>query len=108
MLAIKFKKTGKKHQKHLRVIVAEKKSKLNGKNVDDVGWVNPYEKTARLDKEKILYWIGAGAKPTPSVLNLLIKNKIVKGKKVPVHAKSKKERKAEPASAPQTEKTEQE
>ena len=104
MLKIKFKKTGKKGQKHLRLVVAEKRSKLDGRNVDDLGWINPHEKTANFDKEKALYWIEKGAKPTASVMNLLIKKGVVKGKKIAVHAKSKKQEETKPAPAPETKK----
>lgn len=85
MLAIKLKPIGKKHQKHFRIVVAEKKSKLVGSAVENLGWLNPHEKTALIDKEKTLEWLRKGAKPTASVTNLLIKKGIIKGKKTAVH-----------------------
>ena len=90
MLAIKFKKTGKKHQHYLRVIVAEKRSKLTGCFVDDIGWVNPHENTHEINKEKALRWITRGARPTEGVHNLLVKVGAIKAKKIAVHKKSKK------------------
>ena len=99
MLAIKFKKTGKKGQKHLRIVIAEKRSKLDGRAIDDLGWVNPHEKTANVDKEKVLRWIEKGAQPTASVRNLLIKKGILRGKKIAVHAKSKKQEETKPTPA---------
>ena len=44
MLSIKFKRIGKKHQASFRVIVDEKRHKVSGRNVEDVGW---YELGAR-------------------------------------------------------------
>ena len=41
MLAIKLKRIGKKHQPSYRIVVAEKRSKLNGRYVEDLGWLNP-------------------------------------------------------------------
>lgn len=90
MLAIKFRKTGKKHQSYFRVVVMEKKSKLMGRYIDNLGWVNPHSNELKIDKEKVLHWIKNGAKPTESVHNILIKNDILKGKKISVHKIAKK------------------
>ncbi|MAF79513.1 30S ribosomal protein S16 [bacterium] len=94
MLRIKFRKTGKKHQKYLRLVVMEKRSKLGGKFVDDLGWTNPHEKTQEVDKEKVLHWIERGAKPTDTVHNFLVKQGVVKGPKIAVHNIKKKKEKA--------------
>src|SRR3989344_5071524 len=95
MLAIKLKPIGKKHQKHFQLVVAEKKSKLIGRVVENLGWINPHEKTSSIEKERALEWIKKGAQPTASARNFLIKKGIVRGKKIAVHAKSKKEEVAE-------------
>src|SRR3989338_4543933 len=90
MLSIKFRPTGKKHQRYFRVVIAEKKSKLIGRSTDDLGWVNPHNNTYRLKKEKVEAWLGKGVKPTDVVHNLLVRAGIIKGPKIPVHSKSKK------------------
>lgn len=90
MLSIKFRPTGKKHQRYFRVVVAEKKSKLTGRNTDDLGWVNPHNDTYELKKEKAEEWLKKGAEPTDVVHNLLVRAGIIKGSKIPVHSKSKK------------------
>ncbi|MCL4400020.1 30S ribosomal protein S16 [Patescibacteria group bacterium] len=90
MLAIKFKRIGKKHQPSFRIVVGEKRSKVLGRSREDLGWFDPKTKEAKISKERALYWIKVGAKPTPSIHNLLINEKIIEGKKVPVHKKSKK------------------
>lgn len=91
MLAIKFKRVGKKHQASFRVVVTEKRTKLDGRYVDDLGWMNPHTDTFDVKKEKAEHWISVGAKPTPSVHNLLVKAGVVTGAKIPVHARSKKQ-----------------
>lgn len=93
MLAIKLKPVGKKHQKTYRIIVAEKRSKLNGKCIDDLGWVNPHTDTHTVRAEAVAQWIEKGAQPTPSVHNLLVRAGVMKAPKIPVHsvAKRKKE-----------------
>lgn len=90
MLAIKLKRVGKKHQTTFRVIVSEKRSKLDGRFTDDLGWVNPHNDTCKINKEAALHWISVGAKPTDTVHNLLVKEGIIKGEKISVHKKSKK------------------
>ena len=89
MLAIKFKRVGKKHQASFRVVVAEKRSKLNGRFVDDLGWFNPKTDAFEINKEKTMYWIGVGAQPTASIHNLLNRAGVIKGKKIAVHKKAK-------------------
>ncbi len=93
MLAIKLKRIGKKHQASFRVIVAEKRSKMQGRYVEDLGWLNPRSKEFNIKKERALYWLKNGAQPTDTVYNLLIKSKIMSGLKRPVHKKKKVERK---------------
>lgn len=90
MLAIKLRRIGKKHQPSFRMIVAEKRSKLQGRFVDDLGWLNPKTKEFKINKERVDYWLKNGAQPTDSIHNLLVKNKIISGSKRPVHKKSKK------------------
>lgn len=101
MLAIKFKRIGKKHQPAYRIVVMEKRSKLVGVPAEDLGWVNPKTHEVKINKERALYWIKVGAQPTPSIHNLLINEKILEGKKIAVHKQSKKteEQAAAPAQA---------
>lgn len=89
MLAIKLKRTGKKHQAHFRVVVAEKKSKMTGRSVDDIGWYNPHSKEHKINAEKAILWIKNGAVPTDSTHNLLVKTGIIKKAKIPVHGTKK-------------------
>jgi ribosomal protein S16 len=52
MLAIKLKLIGKKGQHSFRVIVQEKRAKLQGKFTDDIGWHNPHANEFKIDQEK--------------------------------------------------------
>ncbi|MDP3729697.1 MAG: 30S ribosomal protein S16 [bacterium] len=91
MLMIRLQRRGKKHQAAYRLVVGEKRSKLQGKQTDDLGWYEPHGNTHELNKEKITYWMSKGAQPSPTVNNLLIRLGIVKGKKIAVHNAPKKE-----------------
>ena len=74
MLKIKLYPTGKKNQVRYRIVVAEKRSKLNGKYIDNLGFydplTNPY--TFSIDKTKYEQWIEKGAQPTETI-RLLVK-----------------------------------
>lgn len=87
MLAIKLRPVGKKKQISFRIVVAEKKSKLKGKSVEDLGWYNPHTNLFSVNKDRAQYWIKAGACPTDSVHNILVKGKVIEGAKIPKHGK---------------------
>ena len=91
MLSIKFKRIGKKHQASFRVIVDEKRHKVSGRNVEDVGWYDPRSKKHEIHKERILHWLGVGAQPTDTVWNFFVGAGIVSGTKRPVHKTAKRE-----------------
>ena len=85
MLVIRLQRIGKKHQPSYRVAVAEKRSKLGGPPVEDLGFYNPSTKKAVFKNERVSHWLGVGAKPTPTVHNLLVKNGVVAGAKMKIH-----------------------
>jgi small subunit ribosomal protein S16 len=89
MLAIKLRRIGKKHQAAFRVIVSEKRSKVDGRYVDNIGWLNPKTKEFDIKKEKAQHWIKNGAQPTDTVHNLFVKAGVIEGPKISVHKKKK-------------------
>lgn len=96
MLAVKLQRIGKKHQPSYRLIVQEKREKLGGRYAEDLGWYNPLDKKHEFKKERVEYWLKVGAKPTPTVHNLLIKTGIISGSKMPVHKTAKKTEEVKP------------
>jgi small subunit ribosomal protein S16 len=68
----------------------EKRSKLRGKFVEDLGWLNPHTDKFEIKKERAEYWLQVGAKPTDPVHNVFVRAGILKAAKIPVHKKSKK------------------
>lgn len=100
MLCIRFLRIGKKHQPCYKIVVTDRrKPPRGGRFVEEVGFWNPLTKEKVLKAERIKYWISKGAKPSDSVYNLLIKEKVCQGKKIAVH-KKKKEKKGETSEAP--------
>ena len=90
MLMLKLQRVGKKHQAGFRLVVGEKRTKLNGKQLEQLGWFNPHENKKEFNQERILYWMKQGAKPSDTVMNLLITAGILSGKKIAVHKQPKK------------------
>lgn len=97
MLAIKLQRVGKKHQPSFRVVVAERRSKLNGPPIEDLGAYDIRVKKLDAKKDRVEHWLKMGAQPTTTVWNLLVTHKIVEGKKIAV--KMKKPVKAEGGEA---------
>jgi len=77
MLAIKLQRIGKKHQPSYRLVAAVKKSKMLAPAVEDLGSYDPRTKAAAFKKERVLYWLSAGAQPTVTVHNLLVNHGIL-------------------------------
>ncbi|MFH0806159.1 MAG: 30S ribosomal protein S16 [Candidatus Brennerbacteria bacterium] len=99
MLAIKLKRIGKKRQASFRVVVMEKRSKLQGRFVEDLGWANPRTDEQKVNAERATHWLKVGAQPTDTAWNLLVKTGVVRGKKIAVHGKSKQKVEAAKAEA---------
>lgn len=88
MLAIKLQRIGKKHQPFYRLVVAEKKSKMIAPPVEDLGSYNPSTKKMSLNNERVKYWLGVGARPTPTSHNLLVTAGVIEGKKIVIKMKA--------------------
>ena len=84
MLVIRLTRVGKKKQPSFRLVVQDKTKDPWGKAKDIIGHYNPRTspKTIKFDAERVKYWMGLGAKPSPTVHNLLVDAKIITGEKV--------------------------
>ena len=100
MLAIKLRRIGKKNQPSYRIVVSEKKSKVLGKFVEDLGWYDPKNKKFNINKERAQYRMKTGCQPTDTVYNFFVKTGVVKGPKRPVHKISKSKLDNKPAENP--------
>ena len=76
MLAISLMRMGAKGKPFYRLVVKEKRSKRDGKYLENVGTYNPMLDPAEvtLNHERIQYWIGVGAQPTDTVKSLIKNN----------------------------------
>ncbi len=76
MLAIRLTRMGTKKKPFYRIVVAEKRSKRDGKFVEIVGHYNPCSNPAQImiNQERVQHWIGCGAQPSDTVRSLIRKN----------------------------------
>lgn len=75
MLKIRLARTGKKRQPSYRVVVADVRSKRDGRVVERIGFYNPLTDPAefRIAEERALHWLSSGAQPTEAVKQMLVK-----------------------------------
>lgn len=99
MLAIRLNRIGRKHQPSYRLVVSERRSKLGGPPVEDLGFFNPFTKTFAFKQERVKHWLGIGAKPTVTVHNLLVKQGVISGPKFKVSMKKAEVKSEEAQSA---------
>ena len=76
MLAISLMRMGAKKKPFYRVVVKEKRSKRDGKYLENVGTYNPMTNPAEvnLNHDRVNYWIGVGAQPSETVASLIKHN----------------------------------
>ena len=92
MLAIRLFRVGKKNQPAFKIVVTDKKNaSTRGRFVEEVGFYNPLTKQRNLKGDRVKYWMSVGAKPSETVHNMLVSDKIIEGAKIPKNKKSKKE-----------------
>lgn len=108
MLKIRFFRVGKKNQPCFKIVVTDKRRPpRGGRFVEEVGFWNPLTKQRTLKKERIKYWLSKGAKASDSVYNLLLKEKVCQGKKIPLHKKKKEKETVKEAKKPEEAKSEE-
>lgn len=70
---IKLKRVGKIHRPQYRVIVADSRTKRDGRAIEELGIYDPLPNPSvvEVNSDRVQYWLGVGAKPTESVEKLL-------------------------------------
>ncbi len=74
-MAVKIKLTrmGKIRNPQYRVIIADARTRRDGRAIEAIGSYRPKEEPSfiQIDSERAQYWLGVGAQPTDAVLTLL-------------------------------------
>lgn len=70
---IRLKRMGKIRAPHYRVVVADSRTKRDGRAIEEIGIYHPTENPSviKIDSDRAQYWLGVGAQPTEQVLALL-------------------------------------
>ncbi len=75
-LKIRLRKQGSNNRPFYRLVVADVRTKRDGKYLENLGWYNPIaaDNNVLLKEERILHWFQLGAMISDNVLNLVKKN----------------------------------
>ncbi|MEN0103118.1 MAG: 30S ribosomal protein S16 [Curtobacterium sp.] len=70
---IRLKRLGKIRAPYYRVVVADSRTKRDGRVIEEIGQYHPTEEPSviKIESERALYWLGVGAQPTEQVAALL-------------------------------------
>ena len=73
MVKIRLARVGGKKNPIWRIVVADKRSPRDGRNIETIGRYNPQTDPSivEIDLEKANGWIAKGAQPTPAVKKLM-------------------------------------
>jgi len=76
MLVIRMRKAGSKKRPFFRVVVTDSRTARDSSFVEIVGHYNPRTKPAKVEinRERVGYWVGKGAKPSNTVRTLLARH----------------------------------
>ncbi|WBU39181.1 30S ribosomal protein S16 [Homoserinibacter sp. YIM 151385] len=70
---IRLKRLGKIRAPYYRIVVADSRTKRDGRVIEEIGKYHPTEEPSfiEIDSERAQYWLGVGAQPTEQVAALL-------------------------------------
>lgn len=95
MLKIRLQRVGRKNDPSFRVVLTDSKnSTRSGKFLEILGAYSARHGEPSLKADRLKYWMSVGAKPSGTVHNLLIKEKVITGKKINILPKKSLPKKA--------------
>ena len=101
MLKIRLQRIGRKNDPHFRIVVTDsRRGPKSGKYIEMLGSYDPHKNTSVIKGDRVTHFISNGAQVSGTVHNLLVKNDVIKGKKINVLPKKSPVVKKESSSAP--------
>ncbi len=71
-VSIRLRRGGKKKKPFYRIVAADSRSPRDGRFIEILGFYNPIrEEEFEVKTDRVIYWLGVGAKPSDSVRTLL-------------------------------------
>ena len=79
MVRLRSQRFGTHKKPFYRIVATDSRNPRDGRFIEIVGTYNPLTEpaTIKFDEEKVLYWLGKGAKPTDTVKSLLTKEGLI-------------------------------
>lgn len=76
---IRLQRGGAKKRPFYQVVIADERCRRDGRFIENLGYYDPTKKPAvcKLNKDKIIDWLGKGAQPTDTVRQLLKKEGVL-------------------------------
>ncbi|MBT2386974.1 30S ribosomal protein S16 [Streptomyces sp. ISL-11] len=70
---IKLKRLGKIRSPHYRIVIADSRTRRDGRAIEEIGLYHPVQNPSRIevDSERAQYWLSVGAQPTEPVMAIL-------------------------------------
>jgi small subunit ribosomal protein S16 len=70
---IKLTRIGKMREPHYRVVIADARTKRDGRSIETIGEYHPKSDPSiiKIDADRAAYWLGVGAQPTEAVVAIL-------------------------------------
>ncbi|HAA80001.1 MAG TPA: 30S ribosomal protein S16, partial [Microbacteriaceae bacterium] len=70
---IRLKRMGKVHAPYYRIVVADSRTKRDGRAIEEIGKYHPTQQPSviEVNSERAQYWLSVGAQPTEQVMALL-------------------------------------
>jgi len=72
MVKIRLSRTGKKNAPAYRIVVADARTKRDGRIIEKLGFYDPKTKpaTVKIDRKRLDYWLSQGAQMTDAIKQL--------------------------------------
>jgi small subunit ribosomal protein S16 len=75
MVVIRLARGGAKARPFYSIVVADRRSRRDGRFIERIGFYNPMAKgaaeTLRLEQDRLSHWLGVGAQPSDTVARLM-------------------------------------
>jgi small subunit ribosomal protein S16 len=75
MVVIRLSRGGSKGRPFFNVVVADKRTRRDGRFIERIGFYNPTAKDGeeglRIAQDRLAHWTGVGAQPSPTVARLV-------------------------------------
>lgn len=75
MVVIRLSRGGSKARPFFNIVVADKRTRRDGRFIERIGFYNPiakeHEESIRVAQDRLTYWTGVGAQTSPTVERLV-------------------------------------